>query len=176
MHGSPPAVELWCFYYGTYWHKGMVELVYTRLLVERSSCTVAGCLMKGLAIACMQDIDGKDTQLNKYQGKVVLVVNLASTCVHMGGEVNRSLQCPRPCSVAVPCQSTSLHCSPCPHHSNYLHAVQAATLVVRHSSKLMFLSLVQVPVASPPSTQSCRACTASTAARAWWCWASPATR
>jgi len=28
----------------------------------------------------VKDIDGKDTQLNKYQGKVVLVVNLASAC------------------------------------------------------------------------------------------------
>lgn len=27
-----------------------------------------------------QDIDGKDTPLSKYQGKVCLVVNLASEC------------------------------------------------------------------------------------------------
>jgi glutathione peroxidase len=28
----------------------------------------------------LQDIDGKDVSLNKYKGKVILVVNLASAC------------------------------------------------------------------------------------------------
>jgi glutathione peroxidase-family protein len=31
-----------------------------------------------LLCLCVQDIDGKDTSLSKFQGKVCLVVNLAS--------------------------------------------------------------------------------------------------
>lgn len=76
MHRNPLGLELCYFYDGSIWHKGMIGLSQAGLLVE--CCAVTGCCMTGLAIARMQDIDGKDTQLNKYQGKVVLVVNLAS--------------------------------------------------------------------------------------------------
>jgi hypothetical protein len=55
---------------------------------------------------CLQDIDGKDAPLNKYQGKVCLVVNLASEWSEKGGW--GGAQCSRLKCMDVHC-STQTH-------------------------------------------------------------------
>jgi len=59
--------------------------VWKRDVSKIPALVAAGCLAAGTAFAALQEIpfktaDGKETSLKAYEGKVVLVVNVASKC------------------------------------------------------------------------------------------------